>query len=117
MTKGTRAALSLIAALTFASTALATVENQKAFKEYVKTVNEASVAKLGKCSICHVKPLPKKDDHENNAYGKDLAKTIAGQKGKTPDFKAVEHLDSDGDGVKNIDEIKKGTNPGDPSSK
>ena len=29
----------------------------------------------------------------------------------------VEALDSDGDGVKNIDEIKNGTNPGDPASK
>ena len=29
----------------------------------------------------------------------------------------AESLDSDGDGVKNIDEIKAGTNPGDPKSK
>jgi len=32
-------------------------------------------------------------------------------------FEKIENLDSDGDGVKNIDEIKKGTNPGDPTSK
>jgi len=26
-------------------------------------------------------------------------------------------MDSDGDGVSNLDELKKGTNPGDPASK
>ena len=36
---------------------------------------------------------------------------------KAYDFAKVEALDSDGDGVKNIDEIKAGTNPGDPASK
>ena len=36
---------------------------------------------------------------------------------KSYDFTKVEALDSDGDGVKNIDEIKAGTNPGDPASK
>ena len=36
---------------------------------------------------------------------------------KSYDFAKIEALDSDGDGVKNIDEIKAGTNPGDAKSK
>ncbi len=32
-------------------------------------------------------------------------------------LKAVEQMDSDKDGVKNLDEIKKGTLPGSPTSK
>ncbi len=35
----------------------------------------------------------------------------------TYDFAAIEKKDSDGDGVSNIDEINKGTNPGDKASK
>ena len=33
------------------------------------------------------------------------------------DFAALDKMDSDGDGVSNADELKKGTNPGDPASK
>ena len=106
-----------VSSLLLAPPAGATVENQKAFKEYVKKVSEPSVVPLGKCTTCHVKPLPKKDDHAHNPYGAALANTIAGKKGATPDFAAVEGLDSDADGVKNLDEIRKGTNPGDPKSK
>jgi hypothetical protein len=56
--------------------------------------------------------MPKKDDAELNAYGKDLKES-----GKPADFAKVEAKDSDGDGVKNADEIKAGTNPGDAASK
>jgi hypothetical protein len=91
---------------------LATMDAQK---QFAAKYPEAKA--LAKCSTCHTKPLPKKDDHEVNAYGKDLAKNLVeGKKGQY-DFAKVEKLDSDGDGVSNIDEIKKGTNPGDPKSK
>ena len=56
--------------------------------------------------------MPKKDDSELNAFGKDLKET-----GKPVDYSKVEAKDSDGDGVKNVDEIKAGTNPGDAASK
>jgi len=49
-----------------------------------------------------------------NPYGVDFAKQ------RTRDaaaFKAIERLDSDKDGVSNLDEIKAGTLPGDPASK
>jgi hypothetical protein len=93
---------------------LATMETNKAFGEKYPDAK----AKLGKCSTCHVKALPKKDDHELNAFGKDLKSTIDPKDpAKKPDFAKVEQKDSDGDGVKNIDEIKKGTNPGDKISK
>ena len=67
-----------------------------------------------------MKPLPKKEDHEMNPYGKDVqTKAVDDPKAekKTYKFEKIESLDSDGDGVKNIDEIKAGTNPGDPKSK
>jgi|KBSSwiStaDraftv2_1062776.scaffolds.fasta_scaffold00033_25 hypothetical protein len=111
MRRTTSTALALLGALAMSTTLLATLDNQKAFVEKYPDAK----AKLGKCSTCHVKPLPKKDDHESNAYGKDLAaKAVIDPKAekKTYDFSKVEALDSDGDGVKNIDEIKAGTNPG-----
>ena len=55
-----------------------------------------------------------------NPYGKDVqTKAVVDPKAekKTYAFEKIESLDSDGDGVKNIDEIKAGTNPGDPKSK
>ena len=59
--------------------------------------------------------MPKKDDAAVNKFGADFTKS----KGKdgTYDFTALGKLDSDGDGVSNADELKKGTNPGDPASK
>jgi hypothetical protein len=112
----TKGVLALLGSLAIGSTLLGNIHNQKAFGEKYPDAK----AKLGKCTTCHVKPLPKKDDHENNAYGKDLvAKAVIDPKAaiKTYDFAKIEALDSDGDGVKNIDEIKAGTNPGDPTSK
>lgn len=114
--KKTTMAVSVLVAFCAATTLLANLDNQKAF---VAKYPDAK-ASLGKCSTCHVKSLPKKEDHENNAYGKDLlAKAVVDPKAekKTYAFEKIESLDSDGDGVKNIDEIKAGTNPGDPKSK
>jgi len=114
--KKTTMAVSVLVAVCAGTTLLANLDNQKAFV----TKYPDAKASLGKCTTCHVKPLPKKEDHENNAYGKDLlAKAVVDPKAekKTFAFEKIENLDSDGDGVKNIDEIKAGTNPGDPKSK
>jgi hypothetical protein len=109
-------AVSVLGAFCVATTLLANLDNQKAF---VAKYPDAK-ASLGKCSTCHVKALPKKEDHEMNPYGKDVqTKAVVDPKAekKTYKFEKIEGLDSDGDGVKNIDEIKAGTNPGDPKSK
>ena len=114
--KKTTLAVCVLTAVCAATTLLANLDNQKAF---VAKYPDAK-ASLGKCSTCHVKPLPKKEDHESNPYGKDLlAKAAVDPKAAKKEFKfeKVEGLDSDGDGVKNVDEIKAGTNPGDPKSK
>ncbi|HET6385134.1 MAG TPA: hypothetical protein VFJ58_17215 [Armatimonadota bacterium] len=71
---------------------------------------------LGKanCMTCHMAA-----GFKLNPYGLDLQKELvkANTKTLTPDMlKAVEKLDSDKDGVSNIDEIKAGTLPGDPKS-
>jgi len=102
----------LLATLGLSSTLLASVEIQKAF---VAAYPDAK-AKLGKCSSCHTAAMPKKDTAGVNAYGKDMEKALDKEK-KVYDFKKIEALDSDGDGVKNLDEIKAGTNPGDKASK
>ena len=112
MKKTTISVLALLAAFGLGTSLLATMDIQKAFKEKypeAKAIN-------GKCSTCHMMALPKKDgDHKNNAYGADLAKT-KNKDGKY-DFAAIEKKDSDGDGASNLDEITKGTNPGDKASK
>jgi len=109
--KTTISVLALLAALGLATSLLATMDIQKAFKEKYPEAKALNT----KCSTCHTMALPKKDgDHTNNAYGADLAKT---KKDGKYDFAAIEKKDSDGDGVSNIDEITKGTNPGDKAAK
>jgi len=65
-------------------------------------------SKLDSCMTCHTKQAGGKENL--NPYGTDLG-AAAG------DFAAIEAKDSDGDGVTNIDEIKKETFPGDPNDK
>jgi hypothetical protein len=108
MTRNAQRVLGFLAALGFSSTLLATVDAQK---QFVAAYPEAK-AKLGKCTTCHTASLPKKDSWDLNPYGKDLYEKAFDKAAKTYEFKKVEKLDSDGDGVKNIDEIKAGTNPG-----
>ncbi|MGZ5431280.1 MAG: hypothetical protein ACXWEX_07740 [Thermoanaerobaculia bacterium] len=91
-----------------AGSALATMDLQK---QMAATYPDAPKAK---CGTCHTKAMPKKGEADVNAYGKDLTAT---KKDAKYDFAKVEKLDSDKDGVSNLDEIKKGTNPGDPASK
>jgi len=112
-----KAGIVLVLGIVLASaTVLASLDDQK---QFLAKYPDAK-AKLGKCTTCHMKGLPKKEDHEANAYGKDVAeKAVVDAKAakKSYDFTKVEALDSDGDGVSNVDEIKAGTNPGDPKSK
>jgi hypothetical protein len=111
MRKGVAFAVLAIFFLVGSTAVLATMDNLKAFDAKYPEAK----AKLGKCTTCHTVPLPKKDNAPLNPYGNDVKSTIGAD--KKPDFAKIEQKDSDGDGVKNIDEIKKGTNPGDKSSK
>jgi hypothetical protein len=60
--------------------------------------------RLDSCNTCHTTT---QDAEHLNPYGADFRKD-------NHDFGAIEPLDSDGDGYKNIDEIKAGSFPGDP---
>jgi len=109
-----RSALLLLVVLGLASSLMATIDAQK---QFVAAYPDAK-AKLGNCKTCHtMAPKPTKEAPGLNAYGKDLEAKACDKKTNTYDFKKIEALDSDGDGVKNADEIKAGTNPGDKASK
>jgi len=102
------AILALVAAVTLvAGVAYATMDLQK---EFLKQYPDSKM----KCASCHSKPMPKKGDAEVNKFGTDMAKV---KKDGKYNFAALDKMDSDGDGVSNADELKKGTNPGDPASK
>jgi hypothetical protein len=82
----------------------------KVFQETYK-VKEGSALDKAACSVCHVGPKGGK----LNLYGKDIQLKMQEAKVKklTPEILAkVEGLDSDKDGSKNIDEIKKDALPG-----
>ncbi len=102
MKKTTTAALS-IASLVFASAALGTMEMQKALNAKYPTAK-------ANCASCHTAKMPKKGAADLNAFGKDC-------KDAKNDYAKIEAKDSDGDGKSNLDELKAGTNPGDPKSK
>jgi Bacterial TSP3 repeat len=106
-TRLTVTALASAAAL-LAGSALASMDLQK---EFLKKYPDSKV----KCGSCHTKAMPKKGEADVNKFGADLNK-MKGKDGKY-DFVALEKMDSDGDGASNGDELKKGTNPGDPASK
>ena len=79
--------------------------------EYLGQFNDkygTSGGKLDSCLTCHQSQAASKDNL--NPYGTDFA-------GANHDFAAIEGKDSDGDGVTNLDEIKKETFPGNPSDK
>ncbi len=76
--------------------------------EYLSEFNKkygTQGSKLDSCQTCHTTT---QDAQHLNSYGTDFGKS-------KHDFGAIEQLDSDGDGFKNIDEIKAGTFPGDPT--
>jgi hypothetical protein len=69
---------------------------------------QAQYGKAVRCELCHSNG----GGTERNGFGKAWQK--AGESLEA--FKAIEAQDSDGDGVKNLDEIKGGSNPGDARS-
>ena len=81
-----------------------TPDNLNAFNKRYNTTG----GKLDSCLTCHQSQAASKDNL--NPYGTDFA-------GANKDFGAIEPKDSDGDGVTNLDEINKGTFPGNPSDK
>jgi hypothetical protein len=87
-----------LVSIVFATNAGATMNVLKAFKAKYPAAVEVS-----KCAVCH------EPDKKLNVYGLDLEKNNS-------DFAAVEALDSDGDGVTNLDEITKNSFPGNKES-
>jgi len=65
------------------------------------------------CSLCHRSTWPA----TWNAYGMEIVFQLDGEDldadTLAPALAAIEELDSDGDGVRNLDELLAGTNPGD----
>jgi len=83
------------------------------FKGYYKPDPASDLAKAS-CKTCH-----QPTGFKVNLYGNDLCTAMAKTNTKvlTPEIlKSIEALDSDKDGVSNIDEIKAGTLPGNPAS-
>jgi cytochrome c2 len=95
--------------------AVATPQAGTPFKALYGTPKEGTdLAKAMPCQACHAAMPPSKTNL--NPYGVDLQKAAKGTINEAA-FKAIEALDSDKDGFKNLDEIKAGTLPGDPKSK
>lgn len=100
--------VSMIAAL--GALAMAFAPLGKSFDEHYKVAKGSNLNKAA-CAVCHVSPKGGK----LNAYGLDMQGEMKKAKSKklTPAIlKAIEDLDSDKDGKKNIDEIKADSNPG-----
>lgn len=89
---------------------------------FISTYPEVGMSELADCMTCHTI-----DKWQRNAYGKDLQKWLrANDPNPNNDFdnpsysmafiseglKAIEHLDSDGDGVTNLEEIQNLRFPG-----
>lgn len=87
---------------------LATTTFKKVFDTTYKPAKGSELAKAG-CAVCHVKG----DNKKFNPYGEALK----GKAAAADSLKKVEKLDSDKDGISNIDEIKSGTLPGDSKNK
>ena len=86
-----------------------------AFKTTYDIKAGSTLAKAG-CTVCHVS---KAGGQKFNPYGTDVRKqlTDANTKQLTKEMlQKIEEVDSDNDGVFNIDEIKVDTLPGDPNS-
>lgn len=103
-----------VAMLLTASVALAMPTFYTEFSTVYKVPKDSTLKKAN-CGLCHQGMVTTK----YNPYGLDLKKVMDELKIKkitAEVFKKVEELDSDKDGVKNIDEIKGNTLPGDPKS-
>lgn len=82
----------------------------KVFNEKYNIKDSSNLGKAA-CSVCHLKPKGGK----LNPYGKDVQAVMKAENSKkvTPGILAkVEGKDSDGDGVKNLAEIRADSNPG-----
>lgn len=96
--------------MTVAAIALALGTYTKVFNTHYKVAPGSELGKAG-CAACHLS----KANLKLNPYGTDMAAALKkeGSKKLTPQILAkIEALDSDKDGVKNVDEIKKGLLPG-----
>lgn len=103
-------ALSILGIVGVAAIAMAFSSIEKVFDDTYKVAKGSDLEKAA-CGTCHGSAKGGK----LNPYGKDLqtAMKAANSKKMTPAIlKSVEGLDSDKDGVKNGDEIKKDSNPG-----
>jgi hypothetical protein len=98
------AVLSAMGFAAWSPPAQSTPDHLNAFNDKYGTTG----SKLDSCVTCHRSQAASADNL--NPYGTDFA-------GANHDFGAIEAKDSDGDGVTNVDEIKKGTFPGDPADK
>lgn len=93
-----------------AAAAFAMSSFEKTFYDTYKIAKTSNIAKL-QCGLCHTSAKGGK----LNPYGADLKAqmgTLKLKKLTTEALKAVENLDSDKDGMKNGDEIKKDRAPG-----
>ncbi|MBL8086582.1 MAG: DUF2231 domain-containing protein [Chthonomonas sp.] len=80
----------------------------------VAKVNAGSEIERVECILCHVRP-PRR-----NAFGRAVYDELRRQPGERVTEELIRALalkDSDGDGVKDMDEINQGSLPGDPASK
>ncbi|MBI2604990.1 MAG: hypothetical protein HYW49_02800 [Deltaproteobacteria bacterium] len=91
----------LCIALSFLVITVSASAKSKYLMEFKEEYSKAT--KIAKCALCHDE-MPSR-----NYFGYDFEKA-------KHDFAAIEALDSDGDGVKNIDEINANTYPGDKES-
>jgi hypothetical protein len=88
--------------------ALATGGMSKITSETYKYPTASDAAKA-KCMLCHTTKMGGK----LNPYGTDLKAALKGSKTLTAaTLHSIDAKDSDGDGVKNGDELKAGKNPG-----
>ncbi|HRF60233.1 MAG TPA: hypothetical protein PLH94_10015 [Fimbriimonadaceae bacterium] len=102
--------LSIAVILGGAAIAMAFTASSKVFNDLYKVKPDSKLGKAG-CAVCHATAKGGK----LNAYGADIDVLLRAAKRKrvtVDDLKAVENKDSDGDGMKNIDEIKADRNPG-----
>ena len=104
---GRTAAVAVISALLSMAGFAFLVSPATAKPEYLQGFNKkygTQGTKLDSCNTCHT---TSQDADHLNPYGQYFLKA-------NHDYGAIEGLDSDGDGFKNIDEINAGTFPGDP---
>jgi hypothetical protein len=109
MRKAAISIMLILANITFTyTTATASNKFRKEFNARYNTSGQITYKKekaaIGSCLTCH------SAGKARNRYGEAFKKSEF-------DFAAIETLDSDGDGVDNVTEIKAGTFPSDPNSK